>query len=239
MMSNRHADKLHQVNKQLNIQITTNNKQLIQSQEIIILAVKPQDLINLIKSFAPYLPNPSPVFISIAAGIQIKLLQTHLIHSPIIRAMPNTATQYQCSATGLYTPKTVSKMHRLWAEQIFKALGTITWLSEEHLLDVVTAIAGSGPAYFYLFMDYFTQIAIKEGLTAAQARSLVTQTSLGAATLAQKQPDISLQELKEKVTSKGGTTAAALTVLESSPLKTNYQEAIEAAIKRAKELNMG
>jgi len=155
MLSNRNSDKLNLAKKNFNITITTNNQSLICSQKIIILAVKPQDLIPLLRNLGPLLPNPSPVFISIAAGVRINVLSHYLPKTPIIRVMPNTAMQYQCSATGLYAPCFINQQHKIWAEKIFKTLGTITWVSTEDLLDTVTAVAGSGPAYFYLFMDYW------------------------------------------------------------------------------------
>lgn len=238
MLSNHSTEKLNHAQARLNIRTTTDNVLVTHSQQIIILAVKPQHLVALLKTLAPTLPTPSPLFISIAAGIQTKILSHYLPNSPIIRAMPNTAMQIQCSATSLYATNTIKENYKLWSEAIFNKLGTTTWVGAEHLLDITTAIAGSGPAYFYLFMDYFIQIATKKGLNKEQAHQLVSQTALGAATLAQQHPNTPLHTLKQNVTSKGGTTAAALNVLESSPLNNYFEQAIEAAINRAKELNV-
>ncbi len=202
--------------------------------ETIVLAIKPQQLKTLAESLAPILKNQ--LIISIAAGVQMNDLSRWLNdYQTIVRAMPNTPAQIQAGITGLYAMPKVSSSQKAAADQILSAAGATIWLETETLLDAVTAISGSGPAYIFYFIEALQEAAQQLGLTADQAKQLSIATFKGASLLADAS-DESVTTLREQVTSKGGTTEQGLIGLQEGKVKDAILRAAEKAYSRAKTL---
>jgi pyrroline-5-carboxylate reductase len=208
----------------------------IANADVIVLAVKPQVLPEVTKSLANYLKNINklPLIISIVAGIRIKDLHSwlNIENIPIVRTMPNTPALVQSGATALYADRHVSQEQQELAEKILRAVGLTVWLTDENLLDVVTALSGSGPAYFFKMMEALEKSAIKLGLPENEARLLTIQTAFGAAKMALESNE-NTATLRAKVTSKGGTTEQALNVLQEGGFQELLEEALQAAHKRS------
>ncbi len=219
-----------------NVKTTTNNLEAIDQVDVVILAVKPQVMGEVTQPLAELAQTQKPLFISIAAGVTEEKLSNWLgADVPIVRCMPNTPALVQSGATGLYANEHVSTEQHDLAESIMRAVGITVWLKQESLLDAVTAVSGSGPAYFFLVMEAMQQAAEKLGINAEEAKLLTLQTAFGAAKLALESSD-SPAELRKKVTSKGGTTEAALGKLIEGGLPELFDTALQAADQRAKEL---
>ncbi len=204
--------------------------------EMIVLAVKPQQLDDLLPLIARRFGN-SAAYLSIAAGKTIAYYKEYLgKEAAIIRAMPNSPALIGEGATALVAAVETSPAARLMAERLMAVVGKTVWLADEKLIDIVTAISGSGPAYFFMFMSALIEAAVKNGLSPEIARMLVKQTAIGAGKLADIS-DCDLRELIDNVTSAGGTTAAARAVLEKDQILNRLiNEAVTAAVNRAKEL---
>ncbi|MEE9302995.1 MAG: pyrroline-5-carboxylate reductase [Thiotrichaceae bacterium] len=214
----------------------TNNEAACKDVHIIVMAVKPQILPMLCVSLSTQLQATRPLIISIAAGVRESTINQALGGSfPIVRCMPNTPALVQAGATGLYANAQVNDEQRSEAEGILRAVGITLWFTDEQQLDTVTAVSGSGPAYFFLVMEAMQKSASKLGLTDDEARLLVLQTAMGAAKLALESND-DAATLRERVTSKGGTTEAALKVLNEGGLTELFHQALTAAENRSKEL---
>jgi len=208
----------------------------IQASDVIVLAIKPQQLPQLAKTLAPLLNNQ--LIISIAAGIRLADLSRWLSdYKTIVRAMPNTPAQIQAGVTGLYAMPTVSKMQITLADQVLSAAGTTLWLDSEEKLDAITAISGSGPAYVFYFIEALHEAALALGLDESQAKQLSIATFKGASLLADAS-DTPIATLREQVTSKGGTTEQGLLSLEHSKVKQAIQLAAQKACERAKTLGI-
>jgi pyrroline-5-carboxylate reductase len=219
------------------IQIAANSGLAIAQADVIVFAVKPQQMRAVTTELAPALPKPRPLVISIAAGINTASLSTWLGHGlPIVRAMPNTPALIGRGAAGLYATFDASASARAQAEDLLRAVGNVVWVESESLLDTVTALSGSGPAYFFLFLEYLERAAIRLGLPDDAARQLAVDTAAGAAELA-RSSTLELAELRRQVTSKGGTTEQALNVLMNGEFEQLVQAAINAAARRAAELS--
>jgi pyrroline-5-carboxylate reductase len=196
---------------------TSNNLADIVASEVIVLAVKPQQLPGLAKALAPLLN--SQMVISIAAGILLADLSRWLgSYQTIVRAMPNTPAQIQAGITGLYAMPSVTPAQIALADQVLGAAGATIWLDSEEKLDAVTAISGSGPAYVFYFIEALQAAAIELGLNGAQAKQLSIATFKGASLLADAS-HIPISTLREQVTSKGGTTEQGLLSLHNSQVK--------------------
>jgi len=210
---------------------TTDVLQNIAENDVIILAVKPQQLKALALALAPALQHQ--LIISIAAGIRIADLSRWLNqYQQIVRAMPNTPAQIQAGITGIYALPAVSETQKNMATEVLTAAGKTIWLDKESDLDAVTAISGSGPAYVFYLIEALEQAAIDLGLNAEQARTLSITTFTGASQLAQAS-QTPLATLRQQVTSKGGTTEQGLISLESSQVKQAIILAAQQAAKRA------
>ena len=219
-----------------NVITTSNNLEAIDQVDVVILAVKPQIMSEVLKPLVTIAQQQKPLFISIAAGItEANITDILGAKIPIVRCMPNTPALVQTGATGLYANQYVSVEQHELAESIMRAVGITVWMQEESLLDAVTAVSGSGPAYFFLVMEAMQTTAEKLGLPAEEAKLLILQTALGAAKLALESRD-KPAELRKKVTSKGGTTEAALAKLIDGGLPELFDTALQAADQRAKEL---
>jgi len=204
--------------------------------DILVLAVKPQVLAEVSRNIRAAVQTKRPLVISIAAGVRLNDL-AHWLGSdlPIVRVMPNTAALIGSGASGMYANKHVSDEQRNEAESILRAVGVAIWVDDESLMDVVTAVSGSGPAYFFLAMEALEEAAVDAGLPAAQARLLALETAFGAAKMAlegHEEPAL----LRQRVTSPGGTTEQAVRVLEERGIRRMFRDAVSAAIQRADEL---
>lgn len=210
-----------------------NARQKIESAHIIVLAIKPQDFKNAATELSQYLLAIAhgPAILSIAAGIQIADMSRWLEYSACIRAMPNTPALINQGITGLFAPACISEQQRQYAQTIGSAVGKVIWVPNESQMDAVTALSGSGPAYVFAFLEALQAGGEKMGLTPEIARELAYQTLMGATALALQSSE-SPMSLRQKVTSKGGTTAAALEVLDQQRWAGILQEALLAAQKR-------
>ena len=210
-----------------------NARQKIESAHIIVLAIKPQDFKNAATELSQYLQAIAhgPAILSIAAGIQIADMSRWLEYSACIRAMPNTPALINQGITGLFAPACISEQQRQYAQTIGSAVGKVIWVPNESQMDAVTALSGSGPAYVFAFLEALQAGGEKMGLTPEIARELAYQTLMGATALALQSSE-SPMSLRQKVTSKGGTTAAALEVLDQQRWAGILQEALLAAQKR-------
>ena len=200
---------------------------------VIVLAIKPQQAQQAVSAAVPYVGHP--LVISIVAGVQGQTLARWLGHQRIVRAMPNTPALIRAGITGAVALADVSADDRAEADRILRSIGQVLWLERESLLDPVTAISGSGPAYVFYFIEALQQAGRDLGFTDEQARQLAVETFSGAASLARLSPE-PVHVLRERVTSKGGTTAAALAHLESSQVRSRIIEAVRAACARAEEM---
>ena len=212
------------------------NAAAVVNAEVVVLAVKPQQMRAVVRSLAPHLARRNPLLISVAAGIpHAAMARWAGAGIDIVRAMPNRPALEGHGATGLYAPAEVAQAQRALAESIMAAVGATVWVAQESQMDTVTALSGSGPAYFFLFMEALEAAARKLGLPQEVAHRLTLDTALGAAHMARQSTE-SLATLREQVTSKGGTTAAALEVLEAAGLRDIVAQAVTAADRRSAEL---
>jgi pyrroline-5-carboxylate reductase len=205
----------------------------IQGCACIVLAVKPQQLQQLTLQLAPMLTGQ--LLISIAAGVRASDLARWANSTAIVRAMPNTPALIQSGMTGLFALPNVAAAQRAHAEQILAAVGKTLWLADEVMLDSVTAISGSGPAYVFYLIEAMQAAAIELGFNAAEARLLSQETFLGAAKLALASDD-DVAILRQRVTSKNGTTERALLSLEANHVKQHIISAAHAAAARSREM---
>jgi len=205
--------------------------------DVLILAVKPQLLQTVVGEMAPLLRERRPLIISIAAGVTSDTLAQWIgDHPSIIRTMPNTPAMVQCGATGLFAREGVTDQHRSTAESILRAVGLTVWVNQEVALDAVTALSGSGPAYFFLLMEAMEDAGVALGLDRETARLLAQQTALGAGRMAIESEDPP-KELRRKVTSPGGTTEQAIACFEAGGFASLVHQAMKAAAIRSKELS--
>ena len=204
--------------------------------DVIVLAVKPQTVPAVLAEVKQSLQGKHPLVLSIAAGVRCAAIRAALGGAcPVVRAMPNTPALLRAGATGLYAGADVSEEQRRSATQIMQAVGVTVWLDEESLLDSVTAVSGSGPAYFFLIVELLEKIAGEMGLTGEQARRLSVETALGAARML-KETGEPAATLRERVTSPGGTTEQALQVFREEGLESLLRRALAACRQRSLEL---
>ena len=234
IISDINKEKLKIKNEKLKVKAAEDNGQAIKEAEVIILAVKPKDIEGLLAEIKDSL-EPKKLVISIAAGITTSYIEKILKKEiPVIRVMPNTPVAVKEGASAFSIGKYVSQEQEKIAESIFGAVGKAVKV-EENLMDAVTALSGSGPAYIFYIITSLIEAAVSLGLDKKTATTLATQTVLGSAKLLQETGE-EPAALKEKVASKGGTTEAALLVLDEGKLKEILDKALKAAAKRAKEL---
>lgn len=218
------------------VRVSADNRTAIENCELIILAVKPQEAGHVLQALAPLLRGTRPVLVSVAAGIRIASLSAWAgADVPVVRTMPNRAALIGAGVTGMYAAPGVSAEQRVLAEQVMSAAGAAVWVGREADLDVVTALSGSGPAYFFLLAELMMQAAIGAGLDPQAARRLAVGTLHGAGALAGRS-DGDLARLRQEVTSKGGTTEAALGAFAAADLSGIVAGAMQAATQRSREL---
>ena len=215
---------------------TASSQQVAESVDVIVLAVKPQSMEDACQQLVTTLAERSPLIVSIAAGITVTRLQHWLgSDTAIVRCMPNTPALIGKGASGLFANNFVSDSQKQLAEQIMATVGLSLWVDSESDIDIVTALSGSGPAYFFLFMEAMQDAAKKMGLSEELARKLTYQTAAGAAELAMRSED-NTDELRRKVTSPGGTTERAINKFETGGLRELVASALQAARDRSIEL---
>ena len=236
-LSNRGTEKLEHAKQKFNINTTTDNKTAAGQVDAVILAVKPGMLNEVATELAEIIQQRKPLVISVAAGIR----ESSLVHwlggdVAIVRAMPNTPALIGAGVTGLYANSFVSMVQHELVESIMNSIGEIVWLDEEVQLDAVTALSGSGPAYYFLFMEYMQAAGEKMGLPKETARLLTLNTAYGA-TLMALESEETLEQLRHRVTSPKGTTERALDVFQQENLARIVTAALTAAQKKGVELS--
>jgi len=230
------AEQRQATASQYNIEVLEDNQQAIKDADVVVLAVKPQSMQDALESIKAPLSLEKPLLISIAAGIKLSDLGKWAGKDlAIVRAMPNTPALIQAGATALFANKYTSNTQRDLAETIMRSVGLALWLKDENLMDAVTALSGSGPAYYFLIMEVMEKAATQLGLPQEQARILTLQTAFGAAKMA-LESNHDAASLRKQVTSSGGTTEQALNVLMNGDIEGLFREALEAAKKRSAEL---
>ncbi|WP_437879377.1 pyrroline-5-carboxylate reductase [Pseudomonas sp. LRF_L74] len=229
------AEQRAKVAAEHGIELFESNAQAVEGADVIVLATKPQVLKQVCLALAPSLV-PGQLVVSIAAGITCASLADWLgAGRAIVRCMPNTPALLRQGASGLYANAEVSAEQRAIAEQLLGAVGLALWLDEEHLIDAVTAVSGSGPAYFFLLIEAMTAAGEKLGLPREIAAQLTAQTALGAARMA-SESEVDAAELRRRVTSPNGTTEAAINAFQAGGFAALVQQALDAAANRSAEL---
>ncbi|WP_137923260.1 pyrroline-5-carboxylate reductase [Cupriavidus sp. 2SB] len=203
------------------------------ASDVIVLAVKPQQFRDALAPLEALLGDS--LIISVAAGIRLQDMARWLGRTRLVRAMPNTPALAGMGMTGLAAAPGLSEADRAVASAVAEAVGQCVWVDNDDQIDAVTAISGSGPAYVFYFVEAMERAAMEMGLSAEQGRQLAVETFRGAAALAAESPEpVSL--LRERVTSKGGTTYAALTAMDASGMKEAFVKAMHAAAERGREM---
>ncbi|MGF6110877.1 pyrroline-5-carboxylate reductase [Pseudomonas frederiksbergensis] len=216
------------------IEVFADNADAIQDADVIVLAVKPQAMKAVCEAIRPSL-KPNQLVVSIAAGITCASMNNWLGAQPIVRCMPNTPALLRQGVSGLFATAEVNAEQRQQAQELLSAVGLALWLDEEQQLDAVTAVSGSGPAYFFLLIEAMTAAGVKLGLPADIAAQLTVQTALGAAHMAVAS-DVDAAELRRRVTSPAGTTEAAIKSFQAGGFETLVETALGAAAHRSAEM---
>ncbi len=225
------------IESQFQIQTYDDNNAHFGMPDIVIIAVKPQIMKRVLEDVTPSIRHTNPLVISVAAGITTNQIAGWLaIDLPIVRTMPNTPALIGQGAIGMFANQLVTKNQLQMTEQVMDAVGTSIWVDKEFEIDAVTALSGSGPAYFFMFMEYLQQAGQKLGLSEGNATLLAKKTAIGSALLAERSPE-SLQQLKDRVTSPNGTTAAALESFADNHIEKVIEKALMAANDRSVALS--
>lgn len=231
------ADRRTELHDAHGIDTFADNAQAVAGADVAVLAVKPQVMQTVCRDLAPHL-QASQLIVSIAAGITCASLQQWLgADTPraIVRCMPNTPALLRQGVSGLFANAAVSDEQKRQAEQLLSAVGLALWLDREELIDAVTAVSGSGPAYFFLLIEAMTAAGEQLGLPRDTAAELTLHTALGAARMA-CESDVEAAELRRRVTSPNGTTEAAIKAFQAGGLEALVQQAMDAAARRSAEL---
>ena len=229
--------KLASLASNMNINTAATNDALIAAVDVVVLAVKPQVIAAVIKASKASFDKANVLLVSIAAGINQQSLSKWLgADKAIVRCMPNTPALVQTGATGLHANRNVTEEQHDLAENIMRSVGISVWVENESELDAVTAVSGSGPAYFFLLMEAMEKSALELGLSQHTAELLIEQTALGAARIALESTE-SPGELRKRVTSLGGTTEQAIKTFEQGGFTTLVKKALQAANDRSISLS--
>lgn len=236
-VSDVNQDALKVLAENLNVNTSTNNDDIINAVDVVVLAVKPQILSTVAKNATASIQQKQPLVVSIAAGISQQSLSQWLGNNiAIVRCMPNTPALVLTGATALHANAQVTAEQHDLAENIMRSVGIALWVNDESELDVVTAVSGSGPAYNFLLMEAMEKAAIEMGMNEVTARLLVQQTALGAAKIALESSE-SPEQLRKRVTSPGGTTQQALETFEEGGFTALVSKALHAARDRSIEMS--
>jgi len=228
------AEQRAKIHAEYGIAMFENNADAIEGADVVVLSVKPQAMKAVCEALKPSL-KPGQLVVSIAAGITCASMNNWLGAQPIVRCMPNTPALLRQGVSGLYATGEVSAEQRQQAEQLLSAVGIALWLDSEAQLDAVTAVSGSGPAYFFLLIEAMTAAGEKLGLPRETASKLTLQTALGAAHMAVSS-DVDAAELRRRVTSPNGTTEAAIKSFQANGFEALVEKALGAAAHRSAEM---
>ena len=228
------AEQRAKVAAEHGIELFADNAQAIEGADVVLIAVKPQMMKAVCETLRPSL-KPDQLVVSIAAGITCASMNKWLGEHPIVRCMPNTPALLRQGVSGLYATASVSSEQREQAGQLLSAVGIVLWLDDEKQLDAVTAVSGSGPAYFFLLIEAMTAAGEKLGLPRETAAQLTLQTALGAALMATGS-DVDAAELRRRVTSPAGTTEAAIKSFQAGGFEALVETALTAAAHRSAEM---
>ncbi|CAG1769815.1 pyrroline-5-carboxylate reductase [uncultured bacterium] len=230
-------DTLSQLAASLNVNTSTNNDDVLNQVDVVVLAVKPQIMADVAQRAATLVKQRKTLIVSIAAGIKQSSLSQWLgEETAIVRCMPNTPALVLTGATALHANRKVSHKQRDLAENILRSVGIALWVEDENALDAVTAVSGSGPAYYFLLMEAMEKTALELGLSAETARLLVQQTALGAAKIALESSE-SPEQLRKRVTSPNGTTQRAIETFDQGGFSELVSKALHAARDRSIEMS--
>ena len=228
-------ENLRALENSLRITVHQANNLAVSGADVIVLGIKPQQVKAVCEEISPNIGSDALV-VSLAAGISSSSIETWLGQPcPIVRCMSNTPAQIGLGASGLFANRQTSDTQKNIAEQIIASVGLVKWVDEEHLIDTVTALAGSGPAYFFLFIEAMIDTAVEQGLSREIAQALALQTAHGATQLAANSKE-NIIDLRKRVTSPKGTTEHAINSFENDDLRTCVKNAMDACLKRAQEL---
>ena len=227
------VEQVRQLLQEKDVQVTEDNVAAIQTADVVVFAVKPQVLAQVLKPLNGLFANK--LVISIVAGAEISTISELLGTNQVVRVMPNTPALVQTGAHGLYATEAVSEKDRNLASQVLAATGLAIWVSKEAQIDAVTAVSGSGPAYFFYLMESMIRAGKNLGLDEKVATELTLQTALGAAQMAITSSNTPA-ELRKNVTSPNGTTQAAIEVFDHGQVSQTIQAALAAAQKRSQVL---
>lgn len=228
------AETRARVHAEHGIQLFEDNAQAIDGADVIVIAVKPQAMKAVCEALKPSL-KPAQLVVSIAAGITCASLRNWLGEQPLVRCMPNTPALLRQGVSGLYATEQVTQAQRSEAEHLLSAVGVALWVDSEQQLDAVTAVSGSGPAYFFLLIEAMTAAGEQLGLPRDIASRLTLQTALGAAHMAVAS-DVDASELRRRVTSPNGTTEAAIKSFQADGFEALVAKALSAAAHRSAEM---
>ena len=222
--------------REFGVAATTYNAAAVRTAKVVVVAVKPQHVNEVLQPLAETFARTRPLVICVAAGIRVAALQQWCgPEVPVVRAMPNRPALLGAGVTGLYVPEGITAAHAQLAEQVLRSVGEVVRVESEAALDVVTALSGSGPAYFFLLAELMAEAGTALGLSTQAARTLSVGTLHGAGELA-RSGDGDLARLRAEVTSKGGTTEAALRTFATAGLDQIVSRAVAAAAQRSREL---
>ncbi|MDR0219040.1 MAG: pyrroline-5-carboxylate reductase [Enterobacteriaceae bacterium] len=215
----------------------SDNIRCAQEADVVVLAVKPQIMADVCRDLNLQVNFSQKLLLSIAAGMPVSRFYAFLSDNlNIIRIMPNTPASIGQGMSGMFAPEQVNHSDRQFAESLMKSVGKVCWVENENNINDIIAIAGSAPAYFFLFMESMHQEAERLGFDSQTARELILQTAIGSTKLAESQAELPFSILREQVTSKGGTTAEALRIFYENHLPEVVSQAMQGAIHRAQEM---
>lgn len=238
--TSRKVERINHLRENLEINATQDNVEAAETADVLVLAVKPQQMQALAKQIAPIVQKNKPLVISVAVGISTSMLvkwlgERETAEISVVRSMPNTPSLISAGASGLFANKFVSEEQREFAESMHRAVGVAIWLEKEELISAVASVSGSGPAYIFYVIEAMQNAGVKLGLTTEQSKLLALQTAVGASKLA-LESDEDVAELRRKVTSPNGTTEQAIKTFDEMKLSAIFDKAMQAASHRANEL---
>ena len=226
----RTADSAERLRGRFGVEALSDNAQAIRDADVVVLAVKPQQMAEAVRGLRL---AAGATVISVAAGVRVATLAQWLGSNAVVRAMPNTPALFRCGISGLYAAPEVPELSRRRAEQVLGSVGETCWVPREEQIDAVTALSGCGPAYSFLLTELLREAGAGLGLDPAVAAQLARSTFIGAAQMA-RDAGADVAELRAQITSKGGSTEAALAHLEAAGLRRIFSEALAAADRRAR-----
>ncbi|MBU2871991.1 pyrroline-5-carboxylate reductase [Colwellia sp. E2M01] len=242
MVANPSEGKRLQLEQEFGVQQTNDNLKASEFANVVVLCVKPHFIEDVCAQITQAIDITGKLFISVAAGTTVAQIQAALANgnttnlAPVVRVMPNTPSQLGLGMSGLYASQEVTAEQKSSADTLMSAVGKIIWLATEAKINDVIAVAGSAPAYYFLFMEAMEKHAITLGFSAEESRMLVQQTALGSAEMVVQNSDLEISTLRGNVTSKGGTTHAAIEKFKEQGIDEMVKNSMNAAIARAEEM---